>query len=61
MRCELLLQFRNGEQILSFLDVLPEDYEALPSVLTRAEYERMAQQMAGARSVREYEESPKSL
>lgn len=36
LRCELLIQLQDGEQVLSLLDVLPAEYSALRSVQTRA-------------------------
>ena len=39
VRCAL----RNSEHVLSLLDVLPQDYEQLPSVPIRSEYLTMAQ------------------
>lgn len=56
LRCELLLELRDGEQILSLLDVMLPDYETLPSVPSRSEYLKMARQMNQARSVGEWEE-----
>ncbi len=57
LRCELLIQVQDGEQVLSLLDVPPAEYKALRSVQTRSDYERMDQLMTTARSVREYEEN----
>lgn len=57
LRCELLIQLRDGEQVLSLLDVPPAEYDALRSVQTRSDYERMDQLMTTARSVREHEEN----
>ncbi len=47
---------RDGEQILSLLDVMPADYEQLPSVPSHSEYMKMTRPMDRARSVREWDE-----
>jgi len=57
LRCELLIELADGEQVLSLLDVLPEDYDRLPSVRARAEYLAVAAKMSEARSVKEWSET----
>ncbi len=56
LRCELILELRDSEQVRSLLDVVPAEYERLPSVPSRSEYLQMTRQMNHARSVREWEE-----
>jgi hypothetical protein len=60
LRCELLIELRGGEHVRSLLDAMPSDYEELPSVPTSNEYMAMAQKMAAARSVREYDAAKRS-
>jgi hypothetical protein len=57
LRGELLIELADGEQVLSLLDVLPEDYDRLPSVRARAEYLAVAAKMSEARSVKEWSET----
>jgi hypothetical protein len=57
LRCELLIELADGEQVLSLLDVLPEAYAPLPSVRSRDEFVSMTRTMTQARSVREYSEA----
>jgi len=56
LRCELLLQLRGGEQVLSLPDIMPADFEALLTVASRSEVLRVRQRMDLARSVREWTE-----
>lgn len=56
LRCELLLQLRDGEQVLSLLDIVPADFEPLPTVISRAEVLRVRQAMDSSRSVREWDQ-----
>jgi hypothetical protein len=53
LRCELLLQLRDREQVLSLLDVLPQDFEALQPVSDRHLLLAVDRLMATARSVRD--------
>ncbi|MFJ7246878.1 hypothetical protein ACIQWA_19840 [Kitasatospora sp. NPDC098652] len=57
LRCELVLELRTGEQVLSLLDVLAEDFERLTAVTSRDEGLPVARLLGGGglRSVREYE------
>jgi len=57
LRCELLLQLRGGDQVLSLLDVMPADFEALPTVASRSEVLQVRHLMDSARSVREWAEA----
>jgi len=56
LRCELLLQLRGGEQVLSLLDIMPADFEPLLTVASRSEVLRVRHRMDLARSVREWTE-----
>lgn len=56
LRCELLLQLRDGEQVLSLLDIMPADYGPLLTVASRSEVLRVRHTMDMARSVREWTE-----
>jgi hypothetical protein len=47
----------DGEQVRSLLDVLPEDFDRLPSVGSRAEFLAMTTTMTQARSIRDWSES----
>jgi hypothetical protein len=61
LRCELLIELAGGEHVLSLLDLLPKDYNQLPSVRSRAEFLAMATTMTQARSVRDWSEANESL
>jgi hypothetical protein len=54
LRCELLLQLRAGEQVLSLLDIMPADFAPLQEVTRRAEVVRVRRGMDSARSVGEW-------
>ena len=56
LRCELLLHLRGGEQVRSLLDIMPADFEPLPTVASRSEVLRVHHRMDSARSVREWTE-----
>jgi hypothetical protein len=56
LHCELLLQLRDGEQVLSLLDVMPQDFEALQSVSDRHLLLAVDRLMATARPVREWDQ-----
>ncbi|MFD5466481.1 hypothetical protein ACFWIQ_27150 [Kitasatospora sp. NPDC127059] len=58
LRCDLVLELRTGEQLLSLLDVLPEDFARLSAVTSRDEGLPVARLLGGGglRSVREFEE-----
>jgi len=56
LRCELLLQLRDGEQVLSLLDVMPQDFEVLQPVSDRHLLLAVHRLMATARPVREWDE-----
>ncbi|WP_166028123.1 hypothetical protein [Streptomyces chilikensis] len=54
LRCELLMTLRAGDRVVSFLDVLPEDFTPLPGVTSREEGRRVGQLLDRAPSVREW-------
>ncbi len=56
LRCELLLQLLEGEQVLSLLDIMPADLESLASVTSRAEVVRVRRGMDAASSVRKWDQ-----
>jgi hypothetical protein len=58
LRCELLLELRNEQHALSLLDIMPNDFEPLPSVASRAEASRVRQLMDSAGPFRERSETP---
>lgn len=58
LRCELLIELHDDNHVHSLIDAMPQDYEQLPSVTTRAEYLAMADNMAAAQTVKEYDERP---
>ena len=60
LRCELLLQLRDGEQVLSLLDIMPADLESLASVTSHAEVARVRQGMDSARSVRDWDHAERA-
>lgn len=53
LRCELLLRLRDGEQVVSLLDVMPGDFEPLPAVRYRSEGMAVRELLDSARTVRE--------
>lgn len=55
LRCELLIELRSGERVMSLLDVLPHTFAPLPRVTARDEGMRVAHLLETARSVREWE------
>jgi hypothetical protein len=57
LRCELLIELHDGEHVLSAIDAMPQDYEQLPSLPSRAEYLAMARKRADARTVKEHDEA----
>ncbi|MEU9577001.1 hypothetical protein [Streptomyces chilikensis] len=54
LRCELLMTLRAGDRVVSFLDVLPEDFTPLPGVTSREEGRQVGQLLDRAPSVREW-------
>ena len=55
-RCELLLALREGDQVLSLLDLMPEDFATVPETLTQEEKREVAERMSAARSVAEWQQ-----
>jgi hypothetical protein len=55
LRCELLIELRSGERVMSLLDVLPHTFAPLTRVTARAEGMHVAYLLETARSVREWE------
>ncbi|MGW4983797.1 hypothetical protein [Streptomyces mirabilis] len=53
LRCELLLRLLDGEQVVSLLDVMPDDFETLPAVRSRSEGMEVRELLDSARTVRE--------
>lgn len=51
-----LHRLREGEQVLSLLDIMPADLESLASVTSRAEVARVRRGMDSATSVREWDQ-----
>ncbi|GAB7106625.1 hypothetical protein JCM4814A_49390 [Streptomyces phaeofaciens JCM 4814] len=54
LRCELLISLRTGERVRSLLDVLPDDFTALPKATSRDEGIRAGRLLDDARTVREW-------
>jgi hypothetical protein len=54
LRCELLMTLRAGDRVVSFLDVLPEDFAPLPRVTSREAGRQVGQLLDRAPSVREW-------
>ncbi|MBD0690655.1 hypothetical protein [Streptomyces sp. CBMA123] len=56
LRCELVLELRTGEQVLSLLDLLPEDFGQLAEVTSRDEGLPVTRLLGGGglRSVSEF-------
>ncbi|WP_329389878.1 hypothetical protein OG625_37495 [Streptomyces sp. NBC_01351] len=54
LRCELLITLRAGDRVMSLLDVLPDDFAALPRVTSREEGMQVSQLLDHAPSVREW-------
>jgi hypothetical protein len=55
LRCELLIELRSGERVMSLLDVLPDTFASLPRITTCDEVLRVGLLLEHARSVREWE------
>ncbi|WP_435972233.1 hypothetical protein [Streptomyces sp. Qhu_M48] len=53
LRCELLITLRTGDRVVSWLDVLPEDFTPLPRVTSGEEGMQVSQLLDRAPSVRE--------
>ncbi|MFF3766379.1 hypothetical protein ACFYYR_20175 [Streptomyces sp. NPDC001922] len=56
LRCELLIELRSGERVMSLLDVLPDTFAPLPRARSRDEAERFVRLWESASSVRDWEE-----
>lgn len=54
LRCELLITLRSGDRVVSWLDVLPEDFTPLPRVTSREEVMKVSQLLDRSPSVREW-------
>ncbi|MEE1755304.1 hypothetical protein [Streptomyces sp. SP18CS02] len=54
LRCELLMTLRGGERVVSFLDVLPDDFTPLPRVTSRDEGMEVGRLLDRSPSVREW-------
>lgn len=54
LRCELLITLRAGDRVVSWLDVLPDDFTPLPRVTSREEGMRVSQLLDRSPSVREW-------
>lgn len=54
LRCELLITLRTGDRVVSWLDVLPDDFTPLPRVTSREEGMQVSQLLDRAPSVREW-------
>ncbi|GGR01354.1 hypothetical protein [Streptomyces pilosus] len=54
LRCELLITLRAGDRVVSWLDVLPADFNPLPRVTSREEGMQVSQLLDRAPSVREW-------
>ncbi|MFD6654091.1 hypothetical protein ACFWEB_02875 [Streptomyces parvus] len=54
LRCELLITLRAGDRVVSWLDVLPEDFTPLPRVTSREEGMKVSQLLDRSPSVREW-------
>ncbi|WP_326685681.1 MULTISPECIES: hypothetical protein [unclassified Streptomyces] len=54
LRCELLTTLRAGDRVVSYLDVLPEDFALLPRVTSREEGMQVSQLLDRVPSVREW-------
>jgi hypothetical protein len=59
LRCELLLELRDQQKALSLLDIMPDDFAALPSVTSREELREVRQLMDSAVPVSELSENPR--
>jgi hypothetical protein len=54
LRCELLITLGTGDRVMSLLDVLPDDFSALPKVTSREEGMRVSRLLDRVPSVREW-------
>ncbi|MFI6416952.1 hypothetical protein ACIBG6_05945 [Streptomyces sp. NPDC050842] len=54
LRCELLITLSAGDRVVSWLDVLPDDFTPLPRVTSREEGMQVSQLLDRAPSVREW-------
>ncbi|RST19747.1 hypothetical protein EF908_31535 [Streptomyces sp. WAC04770] len=54
LRCELLITLRAGDRVVSWLDVVPEDFTPLPRVASREEGMKVSQLLDRSLSVREW-------
>ncbi|MFC7989514.1 hypothetical protein ACFUV2_09455 [Streptomyces pilosus] len=54
LRCEALITLRAGDRVVSWLDVLPADFNPLPRVTSREEGMQVSQLLYRAPSVREW-------
>ncbi|GGZ17777.1 hypothetical protein GCM10010387_07580 [Streptomyces inusitatus] len=54
LRCELLITLRAGDRVVSWLDVLPEDFSPLPRVTSREEGMKVGQLLGRVPSAREW-------
>jgi hypothetical protein len=59
-RCEVLITMRDGEQVLSILDVLPQSFERLSDDLSPSEKRTIAKHMNSGkvRAVKEWDDAP---
>lgn len=55
-RCELLLALRDGEGVLSLLDVMPDDFVSLPESLSAEEKTEAVLRMSNVRTVAQWQE-----
>ncbi|MFI1314270.1 hypothetical protein ACH4TS_29685 [Streptomyces albidoflavus] len=54
LRCELAITLRAGDRVVSWLDVLPDDFTPLPWVTSREEGMKVSQLLDRSPSVREW-------
>ncbi|MEV4331896.1 hypothetical protein AB0K02_15395 [Streptomyces sp. NPDC049597] len=54
LRCELLITLRTGDRVMSLLDVMTDDFAALPKVTSRDEGMRVSRLLDSAPSVRDW-------
>ncbi|MEU5169317.1 hypothetical protein [Streptomyces mutomycini] len=54
LRCELLIELRAGDRVMSLLDVMPDDFAPLPGVTSRDEGMQVSRLLDRAPSVREW-------
>ncbi|WP_371625968.1 hypothetical protein OG245_26770 [Streptomyces sp. NBC_01116] len=53
LRCELLITLRTGDRVVSWLDVVPDDFTPLPRVTSREEGMQVSRLLDRAPSVRD--------